>query len=126
VKPIQLINTPQPEVCAPPGIKATVSPYGFDPRSTMVTFSNEGNPEVPTQLRNIALVPMGTEAHVLRMMGEVSIYSIFPDSTVERIIITLGTQGQGQQKVDVLVAVLELMSYQDGTHRIIHGCSMFD
>lgn len=124
--PLHMSCLAQPEVYGPMNIKAEVRSYEHDPRITIVTFANEGNTGAPKKLKPAALVPAGVGAHILKMMPQVQIYPVFIDSTVERIFITLGIQKVGVQEIDVLAAVIDLCSLQEGTHRIEHGCSAFD
>ena len=125
-KPLHTTCLAQPEIYGPPNIRAEVRSYEHDPRITIVTFSNDGNTGAPKQLKPAALVPIGVQAHILQMMKNYVIYPVHIDSVVERIFITLGTTKVGLQEVDVLAAVIDLISLHECSHRIEHGCSVFD
>ena len=116
----------QPQMDGPPNIKVTVDAYEHDSRITMLNFTNTGNTAAPQKLKKAALVPAGVPAHILRMMGDVQIYPVFMDSEVKRVLITVGVHRMGWRDVDVLTAAVDLVSVQEGSQRIIHGCSEFD
>ncbi len=116
----------QPQVYGPPNIKVSVDAYEHDSRIAMITFTNVGNTAAPNRLKKAALVPIGVPAHILRMIEDVQTYSVFMDSEVERIFVTVGVQKMGWRDVDVLTAAVDLLSVQEGPQRIIHGCCEFD
>ena len=124
--PLHTSYLAQPQVYGPLNIKAEVRSYEHDPRITIVTFRNEGNTGAPRRLKPAALVPIGVEAHILRLMPQIKLYPMHIDSVIERIFITLGILKVGTQEVDVLAAIIDLRSLQEETYRISHCCSAFD
>ena len=117
----------QPEIHCPPGIEVTVLSYSQDHRVTLITFANNGNKQAPTKMNRAALLPLGMEKPaILQMAPDITWYDVPEDNVVEKISVTMGELKIGETVQEALIAVIDIVSVNDGHVAQTHFCARFE
>lgn len=105
-----------------PGIKILITPYFGDTRIAKISFINEGNTNVPSELLQAIIIPEQVSIpHLLKMTPNVWVYPINNDEEIESIGITIGSHNLMDDTQDILLALIVLKG-QEANRTLFHCC----